>query len=60
MAAIDYRALAAKAREEADTSTLDNVRKRCLRAEAAWLVLAVRHDTVENNRARREADRSTL
>ena len=34
MAAIDYRALAAKAREEADASKLDNVRKRCLRAEA--------------------------
>ncbi|ANI78646.1 MULTISPECIES: hypothetical protein [Sphingobium] len=51
----DYRALAAQARSEADASSLDNVRNRCLRSEAAFLTMAHRQDLADANRARREA-----
>ena len=51
----DYRALAAKSRSEADAATLDNVRNRCLRSEAAFLAMAHRQDLADANRARREA-----
>lgn len=54
MANPDYRALAAKARGEADSATLDNVRDRCLRSEAAFLAMARRQDLGDANRARRE------
>lgn len=37
-----YLARAAEARSEADAATLDNVRDRCLRAEAAWSAMAAR------------------
>ena len=37
-----YLARAAQARADADASTLDNVRDRCLRSEAAWSMLAER------------------
>ncbi|UYY59951.1 hypothetical protein [Sphingomonas sp. S2-65] len=50
----DYRAQAAKCRADADTSTLDNVRDRNLRAEAAWLEMAVRQDRVTASRRDRE------
>lgn len=56
MAATDYHALAAQARKEADAALLDNVRQRCLRSEAAWLAIAGRQDSVDTNRARREAE----
>jgi len=46
----DYRAQAAKCRSDADASTLDNVRDRNLRAEAAWLEMAVRQDRVTASR----------
>ncbi|MET0360929.1 MAG: hypothetical protein ABW048_04160 [Sphingobium sp.] len=55
MAAPDYHALAAKARADADATTLANVRDRCLRSEAAWLAMAIRQDQAETARARREA-----
>ncbi|ETI65350.1 hypothetical protein C100_02505 [Sphingobium sp. C100] len=55
MANPDYRALAAKARSDADIALLDNVRDRCLRSEAAFLAMAQRQDLAERNRARREA-----
>lgn len=55
MASPDYRALAAKARGEADAAKLDNVRDRCLRSESAFLAMATRQDEGDANRARREA-----
>ena len=50
-----YRARAAQAREEADTATLDNVRDRCLRAEAAWNHMADRVARTEEMRIRAAA-----
>jgi hypothetical protein len=37
-----YLARAAQARAEADAATLDHVRERCRRSEAAWTMLADR------------------
>lgn len=37
-----YLARAAQARDEADAATLDHVRERCRRSEAAWSELADR------------------
>ena len=51
----DYRAQAARCRAEAEAATLANVRDRCLRAEAAWLDMAVRHERVAAQRSLREA-----
>ncbi len=51
----DYRALAAKCRADADQAILANVRERNLRAEAAWLDMAVRQERVEDQRAARIA-----
>lgn len=50
----NYRENAARARADADAATLDNVRERCLRAEAAWLDMAVRQERVDAARAQRE------
>ena len=55
MANPDYRALAAEARSQADATTLDNVRDRCLRSAAAFIAMAERQDLADRNRARREA-----
>lgn len=49
-----YREHAAQARADADAATLDNVRDRCLRAEAAWLSMADRQQRVDTARAERE------
>jgi hypothetical protein len=46
----NYRRLAAQARTEADAATLDNVRERCLRAEAAWIIMAERAERSERLR----------
>ncbi|MDQ0251592.1 hypothetical protein J2W22_003680 [Sphingomonas kyeonggiensis] len=54
MAQPDYLAQAARCRAEADLATLENVRERCLRAEAAWLDMAARQEQVATARARRE------
>ncbi|WP_311271221.1 hypothetical protein [Sphingobium sp. WCS2017Hpa-17] len=54
MANPDYRVLAAKAHDEAAAATLDNVRNRCLRSEAAFLAMARRQDQIEVSRALRE------
>ncbi|MDO7834277.1 hypothetical protein Q4610_04390 [Sphingobium sp. HBC34] len=54
MAGPDYLALAARAHDEAAAATLDNVRDRCLRSEAAFLGMARRQDLIDTNRARRE------
>ena len=52
---LNYRTNAAKCREDADSATLDNVRDRNLRAEAAWLAMAERQERVDHARAEREA-----
>jgi hypothetical protein len=55
MAQVDlYRENAAKARADAESATLDNVRDRCLRAEAAWTAMADRQHRVDAARAERE------
>jgi len=54
MAQVPYREHAARARADADAATLDNVRDRCLRAEAAWLEMAERQENVDRARAKRE------
>lgn len=54
MAHTAYREHAARARADAEAATLDNVRERCLRAEAAWLEMAERQDSVDRARAKRE------
>jgi hypothetical protein len=45
-----YLARAAQARADADAATLDNVRDRCLRSEAAWTTLAERAARTEQMR----------
>jgi hypothetical protein len=54
MAQIPYREHAARARADAEAATLENVRERCLRAEAAWLDMAKRQENVDRARAQRE------
>jgi hypothetical protein len=43
---------AAQARADADAATLDHVRERCLRSEAAWTALA--HKAERSERLREE------
>lgn len=45
-----YLARAAEARQQADSATLDNVRDRCLRSEAAWNEMAARAARTEQMR----------
>ena len=45
----------AQARADADAATLDNVRDRCLRSEAAWKQLADRAAKTEQMRSAQEA-----
>ena len=45
-----YLARAAQARADADAATLDNVRERCLRSEAAWAEMAARAKRTEEMR----------
>jgi hypothetical protein len=44
------RARAAQAHADADAATLDHVRERCLRSEAAWVALADRAERGERMR----------
>lgn len=46
---------AAECREQAEAATLDNVRERSLRAEAAWIAMAQRSLKGEAARDAREA-----
>lgn len=55
----DYRAQAARCRAEAEAATLDNVRDQRLRAEAAWIGMAQRHERVADARAARATPAST-
>jgi hypothetical protein len=49
-----YLARAAQARDEADSATLDHVRERCRRSEAAWTALADRAARSEDLKAKHE------
>ena len=46
-----YLLRAEQARSEAEEASLENVRERCLRAEAAWMEMAARADRTEKMRA---------
>lgn len=46
-----FLARARDARAQADEATLENVRERCLRAEAAWNEMAARAERTERMRA---------
>jgi hypothetical protein len=50
-----YLARAAQARDEADAATLDLVRERCRRSDAAWTELADRAARSERLRIEEEA-----
>lgn len=52
-----YLARAAQARADADAATLDNVRDRCLRSEAAWTEMAARAERTEKMRQTLLADK---
>jgi hypothetical protein len=53
-----YLARAAEARAQADAATLDNVRERCLRSEAAWSEMAARAERTERMRQTLLADKA--
>lgn len=53
-----YLARAAEARAQAEAATLDNVRDRCLRSEAAWTKMADRAEQIESMRKTIEADKA--
>ena len=46
-----YLKRADQALDEANSTTLDNVRQRCLRAEAAWRAMAARAEKSQKMRA---------
>ena len=46
-----YRARAEQARADGEAATLDNVRERCRRSEAAWTLLADRAERSEQLKA---------
>ncbi|MEA1014357.1 hypothetical protein [Sphingosinicella sp. LY1275] len=50
-----YLARAAEARAAAEAATLDNVRDRCLRSEAAWSGMAARAARTEGMRLKSQA-----
>ncbi len=57
-----FLARAAQAREEAEAATLDHVRERCRRSEAAWTALADRAAHTARMRAsdeKRKAEEAT-
>jgi len=53
-----YLARAAEARAQAEAATLDNVRDRCLRSEAAWNEMAARAERTERMRQTLLADKA--
>lgn len=55
-----YLSRAAEARAEAEAATLDNVRERCRRSEAAWNDMATRAARTERMRAKAEAEKAQL
>ena len=55
-----YLARAAQARDEADVATLDHVRERCRRSEAAWTQLADRAARSEALRVTEEERKAAM
>jgi len=55
-----YRARATQARVDAEGAMLANVRDRCLRAAAAWEVMADRAHRTDRMRAEQEARKAAL
>ena len=55
-----YLLRAEEARTEAEEATLDNVRDRCLRSEAAWMEMAARAERTERMRANQLAEKAAL
>ena len=55
-----FRARAAQARGEADAATLDHVRERCLRSEAAWQALAEKAERSERLRVAEEVRKAAI
>ena len=53
-----YLLRAEQARAEAHEAILDNVRERCLRAEAAWMEMAARAERTERMRAAQIAEKA--
>jgi hypothetical protein len=53
-----YVARAAEARADADAATLDNVRNRCLRSEAAWRDMADRAARTDRIREKHVAEKA--
>jgi hypothetical protein len=51
-----FLARAAEARAEAESATLENVKERCLRSEAAWNEMASRVERTATLRAKRLAE----
>ena len=57
-----YLARAAQARDEADVATLDHVKERCQRSEAAWTQLAdraARSEALRVNEELRKAEHTS-
>ena len=55
-----YLLRAEQARADADDATLENVRERCLRSEAAWMEMAARAERTEKMRASQLAAKAAL
>jgi hypothetical protein len=55
-----YLLRAEEARTQAEEATLDNVRDRCLRSEAAWMEMAARAERTERMRATQAAEKAAL
>ena len=53
-----YLTRAAEARKDAESTSLDNVRQRCLRSAAAWTEMAERAERTERMRATLAADKA--
>lgn len=53
-----YLTRAAEARKDAESTTLDNVRQRCLRSAEAWTEMAERAERTERMRATLAADKA--
>lgn len=55
-----FAAHAARCHQEAEEATLDNVRDRALRSEAAWTAMAERSLKAETSRDAREAEKALM
>lgn len=55
-----YHARAAECARDAESTRLDNVRERCLRAEQAWLGMAARIERSDALRAKAAAEKAAI